>query len=221
MESAETSPPHASLGDTLRRVLDSDHPGGPSIREIAETVGEKGFGLLLLVLALPSALPVPAPGYSTPFGIVIALVAAQMLAGREAVWLPRKLGDARIRPETARKLLRSAEGLLRRLERLVRPRHRWIRSRPGRCALSCVIGLMGGLMIFPIPLTNTAPAMVVFLIGVGLSEEDGLLALGAFAVGCLAVLLYAGVIYLLITRGPEAVAEIKEALRGLLGGAAD
>ena len=220
MQSAETSPPHASLGETLRRVLDSEDPGGPRLREIAETVGEKGFGVLLLVLALPSALPVPAPGYSTPFGIVIVLVAAQMLAGREAVWLPRKLGAARIRPETAHKLLRSADGLLRRLERLVRPRHRWIRSRAGRSALGCVVGLMGCLMIFPVPLTNTAPAMVVFLVGVGLSEEDGLLALGAFAVGCLAVLLYAAVLYLLATRGPEAVGDITEALRRLFGGAA-
>ena len=62
------------------------------ISEVARAVGEKGFGMLLVVLSLPSALPVPAPGYSTPFGLVMALIALQMVCGRRTVWLPYKIG---------------------------------------------------------------------------------------------------------------------------------
>jgi len=56
---------------------------------------------------------------------------------------------------------------------------------------------------------------VIFMIGVGLSEEDGLLAIGAFVVGCCAVLLYAGIIYLVLTQGVEAIDPIKDAIKSL------
>ena len=42
--------------------------------------------------------------------------------------------------------------------------------------------LMAACMMVPIPGTNTVPAMVVFLIGMGLSQNDGLvLCLGSLA----------------------------------------
>ena len=52
--------------------------------------------------------------------------------------------------------------------------------------------------------------MVIFIIGVGLSEDDGLLAIGAFVLGCCALLLYAGTGYLVLMQGVEAIEPIKE-----------
>ncbi|MDQ8193851.1 exopolysaccharide biosynthesis protein [Coraliomargarita sp. SDUM461004] len=217
MQTAEESSQHLSLGDTLKQLLVTDNDNGLSIREITRAVGEKGFGLVLIVLSLPSALPVPAPGYSTPFGIVIALVALQMMRGRAAVWLPRKLASVRIQPALAATMLGSASKFLKAIERFIRPRQLWIRGRAGQAGLASVILIMACLMMLPIPLTNTFPAMVIFMIGVGLSEEDGLLALAAFAVGCGAVLLYAGIIYIALTQGPEAIEHIKEGIKSMLG----
>ncbi len=218
MQTTESKPPpRPPLGQTLTGLLLTEQAKGLSIREITLAVGEKGFGLLLMVLALPSALPIPAPGYSTPFGIVITLVALQMIVGRRTVWLPRRLGDIRIKPALAKTMLGSAGKFLHTIERLIRPRQLWIRGRAGQVALGLVVVCMACLMILPIPLTNTAPAMVIFLIGVGLSEEDGLLALGAFAVGCCALVLYLGIIYLLIQQGPEAIDAIKASIKSTLG----
>ena len=76
--------------------------------------------------------------------------------------------------------------------------------------MGLLIVLMSALMILPIPLTNTFPAMVIFLVGVGLSEEDGLLAILAFAIGLAALALYGAIIYLLITEGPQAIDALKE-----------
>jgi hypothetical protein len=69
---------------------------------------------------------------------------------------------------------------------------------------------MACLMMLPIPLTNTFPAIVIFMIGIGLSEEDGLLAIGAFTVGCCALILYAGIVYIVLTQGVEAIEPIKD-----------
>jgi hypothetical protein len=217
MQTSANDTAHSSLAATLESTLASKHEQGPSIGEITDAVGEKGFGLLLIVLSLPSALPVPAPGYSTPFGIVIALIALQMLLGRQTVWLPARLQSIRIKPSLAKKMIGAASKFLRTIEHLIRPRQRWIRSRAGQSALAIVILIMACLMMLPIPLTNTMPAMVIFLIGIGLAEDDGLLAIGAFAIGCAAVVLYGFIIYLVVTQGPEAAEGIKDWIKARLG----
>ena len=207
---------HQSLGKTLKELLSTDNQHGLSIQEIVSAVGEKGFGLLLIVLSLPSALPVPAPGYSTPFGIVIALVALQISLSRRTLWLPRVLANIRIKPKLASSMLGSASNFLLKVEHYVRPRQRWLSSRPGQLGLSIIIIIMAFLMMLPIPLTNTFPAIVIFIIGVGLSEEDGLLALSAFFTGCLAFFLYAGIIYLVLTQGAEGIEPIKDLIKSFL-----
>lgn len=217
METEPTKPSNRSLADTLEASLASQDPRGPSIGELTNAVGDKGFGLLLMILSLPSALPVPAPGYSTPFGIAIALIATQMLLGRHTVWLPERIQKVRIHPGLGQKMIGAASKFLRKIEFFIKPRHLWIRSRGGQAGLATVIIIMACLMMLPIPMTNTFPAMVIFMIGVGLSDEDGLVAIGAFGVGICAVALYAYIIYLVITQGPEAVEGIKDWIKGLLG----
>ena len=217
MQSSEDASHHLSLGKTLQELLKADDENGISISEVARAVGEKGFGLLLIVLSLPSALPVPAPGYSTPFGLVMALIALQMISGRRAVWLPQKIETIRINPKLADKMIGSASRFLSKIERYIRPRQKWIRGRTGQASLALVVLIMACLMMLPIPLTNTFPAMVIFMIGVGLSEEDGLLAIGAFTLGCCAVLLYAGIAYIILMQGVEAIEPIKDWIKSPLG----
>lgn len=217
MQSSEDASHHLSLGETLQELLKADDEHGLSISEITRAVGEKGFGLLLIVLSLPSAFPVPAPGYSTPFGLVMTLIALQMIGGRRAVWLPQKIGTIRIKPKLADKMIGSASKFLSKIERFIRPRQKWISGRTGQASLALVVLIMACLMMLPIPLTNTFPAMVIFMIGVGLSEEDGLLAIGAFTLGCCAVLLYTGIVYIVLINGIEAIEPIKNWIKSPLG----
>jgi hypothetical protein len=217
MQSTEDASQALPLGETLQELLNANDERGLSISEITCAVGEKGFGLLLIVLSLPSALPIPAPGYSTPFGVVMALIALQMIGGRKAVWLPQGLGTIRIKPKLAKTMLNTASKFLSKIERYIRPRQKWIRGRIGQVSLAFIVLNMACLMMLPIPLTNTFPAMVIFMIGVGLSEEDGLLAIGAFTVGCCALLLYAGIVYIILTQGVEAIEPIKDWIKSRVG----
>ena len=207
-----------SLSQSLARLLDSEPP--LTVGRIIETLGERGFGILLLVLSLPSALPIPAPGYSTPFGVVLAILALEMIVARETPYLPARAKALQISPSLAAKMIGFISGLFRRIEHFIRPRMRWISSRGGRMIFGWVVLFMAVLMMFPIPLTNTFPAFVIFLIGIAFLEEDGVFAVLAFAVGILAVLLYSGLIYLVITEGPQVLDAIKDWLKELLFGAA-
>jgi hypothetical protein len=213
----ESNDGQASLAQVLQSAL--RHPEGEdqSIGNLTQEIGDKGFGILLIILSLPSALPVPAPGYSTPFGIAIMLIALQMLNGRHSLWLPQRIRKVKIPANLCKGMANAATKFLNASERWIKPRQRWIASRAGHAALASVVAIMAALMILPIPLTNTFPAMVIFLIGIGLAEEDGLLALLAFAIGVMAVLLYSYIVYLLITEGPEAVYQIKEWIKASLG----
>jgi len=209
--------PRRTLSHNLKELLEL--PGDQlSVRTIAEQVGDKGFGLLLAILSLPSALPVPAPGYSTPFGILLVLLGAQLVAGRSTPWLPAKALKKEVTKEFARKVFGAGTKMLRLTEKLIRPRMQWINSVGGRAFLGVVVLFMGSLMILPIPMTNTFPAMVIFLIGVSLSEDDGLAALAAFAIGLFAAAFYVYIIYLLATVGVDGVMELKDWIKSALLG---
>jgi len=206
-----------SLSENLRRSLGETEDSDISLKTILENVDEQGFGLLLMVLSLPSALPIPAAGYSTPFGILFILLGLQMLAGRHRPWLPEWAARRKMGRAFAEKALGTAAKWLTKIETLVHPRLKWISSPFGSRFLSFVVVVMAALMTLPIPTTNTFPAAVIFLIGVGLSEKDGLFCLGACALGVIAIGIYTVVIYLLITQGMEGVMQFKEWIKSLLG----
>lgn len=207
-----------SLSQSLERVLKShgEEETGITLGHIATEVGDKGFGLILIVLALPSALPVPAAGYSTPFGILLTVLGIQMILGRPSPWLPKRAREMELSRSLCDTMGSAAIGFFDRVEHLIKPRMSWINGRFGMPLMGILVVVMAALMILPIPLTNTAPAMVVFLIGVGLSEDDGLSAGLACIVGVIAVLLYAYVIYLFLTVGLEGIQQLKEMLKRML-----
>jgi hypothetical protein len=209
---------HRKLSDELSELLKTDGDS-LTVEQLVTRVGDRGFGLLLLVLSLPSALPVPAAGYSVPFGILLLVLAVQMLIGKQHPIFPQRLQRVRISSGFAAKLLKGSAWIFTRLEWVIRPRMRWVGNRPGRVLMGLLVMAMAILMMIPIPLTNTFPAFVIFLIGIGLTEDDGLFAIGACVVGILAVLLYGALIWAIIVHGPEVAITIKDWIKSLLPGA--
>ncbi|MDQ7772739.1 MAG: exopolysaccharide biosynthesis protein [Elusimicrobiales bacterium] len=202
------------LTDELRKLLTLEHSAdGVTLGEVFGRIGDRGFGLLLLILSLPSALPLPAPGYSTPFGILLFILALQMIYGRRTPWLPARAAGLRLKGKFVGAMLSFLEKFFGKVEFLIKPRLRWVGSRGGLVFLGLLVLIMAGLMILPIPLTNTAPAFVIFLIGVGLSEEDGVFCLLAAALGVMATGVYALVVYLFYRFGVAGLGQITEWLR--------
>jgi len=206
---------NAKLSQELEALLQTESDS-LTVEELVARVGDRGFGLLLLVLSLPSAMPVPAAGYSVPFGLLLLVLALQMLIGKARPVFPRRLERVKISQSFAQKLLSGAAWIFAKLEWIIRPRLKWIGSTGGRMLMGGLVLVMAILMMIPIPMTNTFPAFVVFLIGIGLTEDDGLFAIGACCVGVLAVALYAALVWAMIVYGPEVVDTIKETIRGWL-----
>ncbi|MEM1425303.1 MAG: exopolysaccharide biosynthesis protein [Cyanobacteria bacterium P01_H01_bin.130] len=169
----------ASLSAELEeQFLGEDGPETFSLGDVLALAGERTFGFLFVLLSIPSALPIPAPGYSVPFGILLAWLAVQMAVGQDQPWLPKSWRSRAIGRERLSGLINAAVPWLRKLEILSRPRLIPIcRSFWGRLILGGGVTLMGLSMIAPIPGTNTLPAMGIFVVGLGLVDDDGAIAL--------------------------------------------
>lgn len=190
-----------SLSSILDRMAAYSEKGDLSLEKLIGHIGDKGYGIILVVLALPSALPVPAAGYSTPFGILLAILGLQMLFGRKTLWLPAWAARRKIKRALAVKMFRTGHKFFLRLEKFIQPRLSWIAGPWGIPLMGILVILMAVLMILPIPLTNTAPAGVIFLIGIGLTEDDGLFAAGACLAGVLALFFYAFILFFAFDLG--------------------
>ena len=145
-----------------------------TLADIFNLTEERIFGFLLAILSLPSALPVPAPGYSVPFGIAMFFLAIQLIMGRDRPWLPAKMLQGSMKLETVQKFVKMGTPWIERIENVTKPRVAYIcTSLPGRVMLGVAIALMSISMMIPIPGTNTIPAIGIFVISFGLLEDDG------------------------------------------------
>src|SRR5690349_15446002 len=71
-----------------------------SVDEIIETVGPRSFGPLLLLCGLLGMTPVSAiPTAPSILALITILIAAQMVFGRQTVWVPRFLGKLSVKAE--------------------------------------------------------------------------------------------------------------------------
>lgn len=170
-----------------------------TLADILNLSGERTFGFLFVLLALPSALPIPAPGYSIPFGVVMFVLAMQLIAGRQRPWLPKGWKDKGFGINQIQPVVKKGVPWLRRIEVLSRPRLTPVcTSYPGRVVIGVAIALMSVCMMIPIPGTNTLPAIGIFVTGFGLLDDDGFISLAGLTICALAgslvsVILFTGV----------------------------
>ncbi len=185
-----------------------------TLNEILEIAGERTFGFLFVLLALPSALPIPAPGYSVPFGIVMFLLAVQLIVGSEQPWLPEKFRKRGFERKSVQGIIRKGIPWLQRIETVSRPRLTSVcTSRTGRVVIGLAIALMSISMMIPIPLTNTLPAMGIFVTGFGLLDDDGAISLAGLTLCVMGAALSSTILYLVFHYGIEGMTAIVDAAK--------
>ena len=145
-------------------------PEGLTIREIRDTLDERGFGLLILILSIPCLVPAL---YGVPqvIGVPILLLALQILLGREEPWLPETVLKRRVSQAWLERMADFASKRMRWFEQLSRPRLKLLACGPGErlAALMMTIATLTSI----IPFTNTVPSIALALMAVGLIERDG------------------------------------------------
>ena len=74
--------PPRGIAAALRRLSEEHRGDRFAVADLLAALGDQGFGLLILLLALPNVVPGPMiPGFSVPFAIGIALLGLQLAVG--------------------------------------------------------------------------------------------------------------------------------------------
>lgn len=186
--------PAARTSELLQRSVELHDADRISVAELLDALGDRAFGLLIVLLVLPNLIPGPTiPGYSLIFATGIALVASQMVRGFVRPRLPRWCLRRSFDRARLRALLARAMPYLRRLERYAHARpSRWTTPGAERWIAALAIAVAIALAI-PVPLGNTPPALALLVLGMGLIERDSRL-LVAGVIGGIAAVIYVGVL---------------------------
>src|SRR6184192_28743 len=193
MKSAAPEPEKVS--DQLERWLESE--GDKTLGNLIELFEEKSFAIVFVLLMGVPALPLPTGGATHVFEIITALLALELIAGRDQIWLPRRWCGMQLAGPNRERFLRALMRNIRRLERFSRPRLRFLLDHR---LSSIVFGLLvlggsaGAFFAPPFTGLDTLPALGVVLLSLSVLLEDILVALGAivFGVAGVALEIFAG-----------------------------
>jgi hypothetical protein len=162
-----------SIGDALVR-LGAGVDERVRLGDLLAGLGAKGYGLVMLMLALPNLTPGPSlPGFSTIFGLPLCLIAAQMALGREHMWMPRRLAGVQVSRARLVRVIGHALPSIRRVEALLRPRWSALIGPDWAQLAGLVCLVMAMLLALPIPIFSMMPAAAVALVALGLLAHDG------------------------------------------------
>lgn len=186
----EASPPGIVPLSTLleQRVQNLDGER-ISIGVMLQLLDDRSIWALLLLLALPMALPIPAPGLSVPFGACMVLISVQLALGRHYAWLPRSLVRRSVDKAAFARLLHGMLPALRRLEKIVRPRKRSWAGEWMKLPVGVVCLILALIITLPIPLGHMVPGTAIALFSLGMMERDGVTVWTGLAVAVAGIVL--------------------------------
>ena len=181
---AAASPPDKKLSDELEEWLAGD--GDRTLGALVDAFGEKSFAILFVVLLGVPALPLPTGGATHVFEIIAALLALELIVGRQQVWLPERWQRLKLGGDKQQKFIGALTRLIRRLERISRPRlvflfdHRLSNIVFG---LLVIAGTAGAFFAPPFTGLDTLPSLAVVLLALGVLLEDFLVVAAGLVVG--------------------------------------
>jgi hypothetical protein len=161
------------VSEELERWLVSDGP--KSIGSIEEVVAEKSFAVVLVLLMVPAALPIPTGGVTLLFQLMAILVSCQMAVGRRTLWLPARWRRRELGGRTTAKTIPALIRKLAWLETHSRARSARLVRRPTFVRFLGVILIAfstAAALAPPLSGLETLPALGGVVIGLGLIVED-------------------------------------------------
>jgi hypothetical protein len=194
MQSADlerTATRHSALSELLSQIAEDQSRDRVSTGDLLAMAGDRAFGALIFVFALPNLIPTP-PGTSAILGLPLIILAFQLLWGRPTPWLPKAIAVRSIaRADLAAVVRRTTPGL-KRIERVLKPRLGWLVTAVAERLLALLLLILSVILFLPIPLGNIFPAAAMCIIALALIEHDGLAALFGVLIGAASILIVWG-----------------------------
>jgi hypothetical protein len=183
--------PHGDALNTsslLEAIGSAENGESVTFDELLDEFRERAFGALLLLVLLPTFIPVPI-GIGAVTGPFIALIGLQMLLTFQHPWLPKWMGRRSLKRATVKRFGERFRPLLSRLEKICAPRMVPFLEHPGTRAFSGLhLVLLGFLLSLPIPFTNYPFGIILLFYAIALIERDGRLLIVGWVLGIAAII---------------------------------
>jgi len=182
MDTAAPRPPEPQrISEVLASLAAGDEADRIALGDLTSMLGDRAFGVMILLLALPNGVPGPViPGFSLIFGLPMVLLALQMLFGRRTPWMPRRMQRWSFRRGRLSGLLRRAAPAVERLELYFRPRYPRLTTALAERIVGLLLIVFALILSLPIPFGNVPVAWAICIVAMGIMERDGLsLVIGA------------------------------------------
>ena len=184
----------ARASELVETFLAHEHGERIALEDLVRILGDRAFGALILLLAIPNVLPVP--GLSTVTGLPIAFVAAQMAMGRSRPWLPKRLATASMEREGFLRVLRRAHPRMEWIERrLLRERLPALTSPLAERVVGAAMVVLACVLALPIVFGNGPPALALVLLALGIIEKDGAFIVAGLVAGGAAITFVAAIVF--------------------------
>jgi hypothetical protein len=174
----------STVSSELERWLDGD--GVKTVASLIELFEKKSFAILFVVLLGLPALPLPTGGATHVFEIIAIVLAAQLVAGRDHIWLPKRWRSLELAGDRQQRFIAGLMRLIRRLERISRPRLRFLfEHRLSNIVFGVLViaGSLGAFLAPPFTGLDTLPALGVVLLSLAVLLEDFAIVIAAVVVG--------------------------------------
>ena len=185
--------PQYQARETASQVLHRFTLGRPddtvSFGQMLDALGERGFGLLLMLFAIPNLLPFPGvPGVSFVTGMAILFISVQLILAKDEPAFPDWVSRKSFSRAQLSKFIVKTNPLLRWLEKPIKPRLEPIVVGLGERLIG-VVGVLHALTLaLPIPMGNLPQAVALILLALALIELDGLMAILGYIASIAAVI---------------------------------
>jgi hypothetical protein len=184
-----------AFSDELERWLRSDSP--KTLGSLGDVFAEKSFAVTILLLMLLPATPLPTGGVSHLFEAIAVLLAAQMVLGRETIWVPERWRDRGLGALATDSAIPRITRWVRLAERISRPRAAWLFDQGWvlrLLGLVLAVFAIAAALAPPFSGLDTLPALGAVVVCLAIVTSDALLLAVGAAIGT-------GGIVLIITLG--------------------
>ena len=177
---------HCKTSSILREIA-SGGEGAITIGSLSEKLGDRGFGLILLIFAIPNAIPILIPGASAITGLPLIFLAAQLCLGRQKIWLPHFIAKREIKMGMLKKFVDIALPCLLKLEKISKPRVDLLTTPKFERIAGIIIVILAFLIALPIPFGNFPLGVAITILALAITEQDGMLMIIGWICSILAV----------------------------------